>query len=89
MAKEKKIPQRMCIACRQMLEKNSLVRITRSKDGDISLDFEGKKPGRGAYICKSEQCLKLAKKSHALDRAFGQKIDDELYDTLIRELSEV
>ncbi len=89
MAKEKKIPQRMCIACRQMLEKDALVRITRSKEGEISLDFDGKKPGRGAYICKSEACLRLAKKAHALDRAFGQKIDDELYDTLISELSEV
>lgn len=88
MAKEKKIPQRMCIACRQMCDKDSLVRITRSKEGEISLDFDGKKPGRGAYICKSENCLNLAKKSHALDRAFGQKIEDELYDTLLSELSE-
>lgn len=88
MTKEKKIPKRLCVACREMLEKSELVRITKSKDGTISLDLTGKAPGRGAYICKSTECLKKAQKSRALERAFSENISDEVYAGLAKKLAE-
>ena len=88
MTKEKKIPKRLCVACREMREKGELVRITKSKDGVISLDLTGKLPGRGAYICKSVDCLARARKTRALERAFASDISDAVYDSLATELVE-
>ena len=88
MTKEKKIPKRLCVACREMREKGELVRITKSKDGAISLDLTGKLPGRGAYICRSVDCLNRAKKIRALERAFSSDISDAVYETLTKELAE-
>lgn len=84
----KKTPKRLCVACREMREKNELVRITKSKDGEISLDLTGKMPGRGAYICRSEDCLAKARKTRALERAFSVSIEDAVYDSLAKSLSE-
>ncbi len=89
MPKEKKVPKRLCVACREMREKGELIRITKSKDGKISFDKSGKAPGRGAYICKSMECLQKAQKSHALERAFSQSITEEIYADLRSSLSEV
>lgn len=89
MTKEKKKPARLCVACREMREKNELIRVTKSKEGAISLDPTGKLPGRGAYICKSAECFGKAKKSRALERAFSAKIPDEVYDELSTALAEV
>ena len=89
MTKEKKKPARLCVACREMREKNEFIRITKSKDGVISLDPTGKMPGRGAYICKSQDCFAKAKKSRALERAFSTKVADEIYDELSAALAEV
>ena len=86
MTKEKKIPKRLCVACREMREKGELVRITKSKDGAISLDLTGKLPGRGAYICRSVDCLNRARKIRALERAFASDISDAVYETLAKEL---
>lgn len=83
----KKIPQRMCVACREMKDKNELIRIVRPKDGAISPDFTGKSAGRGAYICKKSECILKAKKSRALERALGASAA-EVYEKLIGELSE-
>ncbi len=88
MTKEKKIPKRLCVACREMSEKGELVRITKSKDGAISLDITGKLPGRGAYICKNVDCLARAKKTRALERAFAADISDAVYESLAKELVE-
>lgn len=88
MTMTKKTPKRLCVACREMREKNELIRITRSKDGEISLDTTGKMPGRGAYICKNTDCLARAQKIKALERAFSANISDEVYASLINELSE-
>ena len=88
MTKEKKIPKRLCVACREMREKGELVRITKSKDGAISLDLTGKLPGRGAYICRSVDCLNRARKIRALERAFASDISDTVYETLAKELAE-
>ena len=78
----KKIPLRQCLGCREMRPKPELIRVVRSPEGEISLDFKGKSPGRGAYVCPSGECLKKVRKSRALERAFGVPIPDEVYEAL-------
>ena len=82
----KKIPMRQCTGCREMKPKKELLRVVRAPDGGISLDFRGKSPGRGAYICHSAECLARARKSRALERALETPIPPEVYDTLAAEL---
>lgn len=79
---ERKIPLRKCIGCGEMKDKRTLVRIVRNKEGEISLDPIGKKPGRGAYICRSVECLNKAEKAHRLERAFSTQIEPEIYAAL-------
>ena len=67
---QKKIPMRQCVGCREMKPKKELVRVVRAPDGTLSLDFRGKAPGRGAYVCPDPECLKRARKARALERAF-------------------
>lgn len=88
MAKEKKIPMRQCVGCREMRPKCELIRAVKPKEGEVSLDFAGKLPGRGAYICKSAECLARAKKSRALERALSCSLSPEVYEGLERKLSE-
>ncbi|MBR6207138.1 MAG: YlxR family protein [Oscillospiraceae bacterium] len=76
---QKKIPMRQCLGCREMKPKRELIRVVRSPEGEVSLDFKGKKPGRGAYVCPSPECLKKATKSKALERALSAEIPEELY----------
>ena len=85
-ALEKKIPMRQCLGCREMKPKRELTRVVRSPEGQISLDFRGKAPGRGAYVCRNAQCLKKAIKARALERAFSQQIPAEIYERLEREM---
>lgn len=83
---ERKIPLRKCIGCGEMKDKRILVRIVRNKEGEISVDLTGKKPGRGAYICKNADCLNKAQKAKRLERAFSAAIEPEIYDALRSEL---
>ena len=83
---QKKIPMRQCLGCREMKPKKDLIRVGRSPEGTISLDFRGKASGRGAYLCRSGDCLKKAVKSKALERAFSAPIPSEVYDRLQREM---
>ena len=83
---QKKIPMRQCLGCREMKPKQSLIRVVRSPEGEISLDTRGKASGRGAYICKDSACLKKARKSKALERSLEIQIPDELYDRLEQEM---
>jgi predicted RNA-binding protein YlxR (DUF448 family) len=82
----KKIPQRMCVSCRAMNDKQLLLRVTRSQQGQIYLDLSGKSPGRGAYICAAEACLQKAKKKRALERALQEKTEDILWQQLQEEI---
>lgn len=66
-----------------MKPKGELIRVVRSPEGEISIDDAGRKPGRGAYVCRNSDCLRRAQKSRALERAFSQKISDEVYDALV------
>lgn len=82
----KKIPIRQCLGCREHKPKNELIRAVRSPQGEVSLDFRGKKPGRGAYICPDPRCLARARKSRALERAFSAPVAPEVYDALEAQL---
>ena len=85
---QKKVPMRQCLGCREMKPKKELIRVVRSPDETtISLDFQGKAPGRGAYLCPDPACLKKAIKSRALERAFSTSIPQEIYSTLEEEMS--
>lgn len=83
---QKKIPMRQCLGCREMKPKRELIRAVRSPEGEISLDFKGKAPGRGAYICPDPECLKRAIKGRALEKAFSSQIPQEVYDRLNAEM---
>lgn len=91
--RQKKIPMRMCTGCGEMKPKKELVRVVRGpekEDGsapEISLDVTGKKPGRGAYICRDISCLQKARKQRRLERAFSCKIPEEVYEQMEKELS--
>ena len=80
---QKKIPMRQCVGCREMKAKKELVRVVRSPEGEISLDFRGKAPGRGAYVCPQAECLMRAIKSRALERGLDCQIPQEIYDQLL------
>ena len=79
---EKKIPMPQCLGCREMKPKKELIRVVRSPEGEISLDFKGKASGRGAYVCPDPRCLKKAIKARALERAFSAQIPQEIYERL-------
>ncbi len=83
----KKIPMRMCVACREMKPKNELCRVVKLSDGSIQIDKTNKISGRGAYICKCGDCLSRAQKSNALSRAFSTSVDADVYSRLEEELN--
>lgn len=83
---EKKIPLRQCLGCREMKPKRELIRVVRSPEGEISLDFRGKANGRGAYVCPDAACLRKAVKARALEKAFSMKIPEEIYEKLNEEM---
>ncbi len=86
--KAKKLPMRMCLGCGEMKPKRELVRVVKSKDGEISLDLTGRKSGRGAYICRDVQCLRAARKARKFEKSFSCKIDNEIYDSMEAELKD-
>ena len=86
MNKPKKVPLRKCLGCGEMRPKRELIRAVRSPEGEISLDLTGKKNGRGAYICRDSKCLTAAIKAKRFERAFGCKIEQPVYDSMLSEL---
>ncbi|MGI6004049.1 MAG: RNase P modulator RnpM [Christensenellales bacterium] len=82
----KKIPMRMCVGCRDMHPKKQLVRIVRSKEGQVSLDTTGKAPGRGAYICRDSACFQRALKTRAVERALETGLPQDIVERLKSEL---
>ncbi|MBE6690780.1 MAG: YlxR family protein [Ruminococcaceae bacterium] len=80
--RKKKIPERQCLGCGEHRPKVELLRVVRSPEGVVSLDFTGKKSGRGAYICKKLACLKLAQRKRSLARNLECEIPDEVYAAL-------
>ena len=84
--KEKKIPMRQCLGCNEHKPKAELLRVVRSPEGEISLDFVGKKSGRGAYLCRDVKCLRRARKSLRIDRTLNCNVPAEVYDAMEREM---
>lgn len=85
---KRKIPMRQCLGCRTMFPKRELIRVVRSPKGELSLDFKGKAPGRGAYLCPNPECLKKARKARAIERAFEMSVPDEVYEALEKRMEE-
>ncbi len=84
---QKKIPERKCTGCGESKPKKELIRVVRSPEGTVSLDFTGKKSGRGAYVCPDPACLKKARKAKRIERGLECEIPEEVYDQLESELS--
>lgn len=85
--KTKKIPMRMCSGCRESKPKSELIRVVRTPEGNIIVDKTGKVSGRGAYLCKNEECFKKSVKSKALSRALEVNIDDDVFMAIAKEIN--
>ncbi|MFY0517181.1 RNase P modulator RnpM [Lysinibacillus sphaericus] len=83
MVVNKKVPLRKCVATGEMLPKKEMIRVVRSKEGEVSVDVSGKKPGRGAYVSKSEQAIDIARKKNVLGHQLDVKIPEEVYEELL------
>lgn len=86
--KVKKIPQRRCVGCNNMKDKKELIRVVRSAEGEVSIDKIGKKPGRGAYVCPSSECITKAVKEKRLEKALDVAIGTEIYEKLLEDLND-
>ena len=83
---QKKIPQRQCMGCRERKAKKELIRVVRTPEGAVCLDFSGKLNGRGSYLCPDPECLKKARKAKSLERSLEVPIPEEVYDRLEKEM---
>ena len=81
-------PERLCVGCRQLRPKGELMRIVRSPEGEISIDPTGKSPGRGAYLCRSSECLRQARRHNGLSWSFKGRVDPALYDRIAEALAD-
>ena len=84
--KTKKIPERMCVACREKKPKKEMIRVVRTAEGTLAIDETGKAPGRGAYICPTLECLERARKTNAIGRAIECSVSEEAYEGLKRSI---
>jgi predicted RNA-binding protein YlxR (DUF448 family) len=85
--KKKKTPERQCMGCNERFPKNTLLRVVRDPEGNVTLDFTGKKSGRGAYICKNTACLKKAQKTKRLSRVLECEIPDAVFAAMEEQLN--
>ena len=85
MPKQKKIPLRQCIACRELKEKRVMLRVVKNSDSMIFLDFSGKAAGRGAYICDNPDCIKKLRAKRLIDKCFSCRVDDKVYASIEEE----
>ncbi len=85
----KRIPLRQCVGCGEMKGKKDMLRVLKTAENEICLDATGKKNGRGAYICRSRDCLVRARRNKGLERSFKMSIPNEVYDTLEREFEKL
>ncbi len=81
----KKVPLRQCVGCGEMKGKKDMMRVLKTVEDEICLDVTGKKNGRGAYLCKSKECLVRARKNKGLERSFKMSIPSDVYDALEKE----
>ena len=85
----KKIPMRQCVGCGEMKSKKEMLRVLKTVEGPIVLDVTGKKNGRGAYLCRKQDCLKKSIKGKGLERSFKMSIPTEVYDSLLEEFANI
>lgn len=85
MATPRKIPLRQCVACREQKPKKEMLRVVKNAAGEIMLDFSGRLPGRGAYICNSADCVKRLRKCRLLNKAFSCEVGEEVYTRIEEE----
>ena len=85
----KKIPMRQCVGCHEMKSKKEMLRVLKTAEVEIVLDATGRKNGRGAYLCFSKECLRLARKNKGLERSLKTEIPGVVYDSLEKELDEL
>ena len=85
----KKVPLRQCVGCGETKVKRDMMRVLKTAEDEICLDVTGKKNGRGAYVCKSRECLRKARKNKGLERSFKMSIPGEVYDTLEEEFNKL
>lgn len=85
MSKTKKIPLRMCVSCRELKDKKSMLRIVKSPSGKVLIDYTGKASGRGAYICDNADCIKKLKKQRLLNKVFSLNVEEETYSAIEEE----
>ncbi len=83
--KNKKIPMRQCVGCKEMKNKREMMRVLKTAEGPIVIDTTGRKNGRGAYLCMTKECLVKARKNKGLERSFKMSIPDEVYEKLEKE----
>ncbi len=88
MSAVKKIPLRKCAGCGEMKPKKEMVRVIKTENDEILIDMTGKKNGRGAYVCYSQECLEKARKAKSLDRSLKAAVSEEIYDRLKKEFAE-
>ena len=87
MTKVKKvIAQRTCVGCRRVQDKQEMLRVVRTPTGTVEVDLTGKAEGRGAYLCKKPECLKVALKRRQFDRVFKTKVPTDIYDIITEEI---
>lgn len=85
--KTRKIPLRMCLGCGEMKPKKEMIRVVKSPEGEVALDFTGKKSGRGAYICRSAGCFEKARRARRFEKSLSCKIEESVYEVMEHELS--
>ena len=85
--KKRKIPERQCLGCNRHAPKQELLRVVRDPEGRVSLDFKGRSPGRGAYVCRDVECLRRVRKNRRVSNALGCEIPDAVWDAMEEELN--
>ena len=85
----KKVPMRQCVGCQEMKSKKEMLRVLKTAEDEIVLDATGRKNGRGAYLCFSQECLAKARKNKGLERSLKMAIPSAVYDSLEKELDEL
>ena len=85
---ERKVAIRQCVGCAAKGDKRDMIRVVRTPEGDITLDFKGKMNGRGAYLCKNPECLTKAFKNKGLERAFKMSVSEEVINRLKEEIGD-
>ncbi|MBR3686627.1 MAG: YlxR family protein [Clostridia bacterium] len=86
--KMRKVPMRQCLGCNEHKPKREMIRVVRTPEGAVELDFVGKKSGRGAYICPKRSCFAKARKSKRIENILEVKLPEEIYDRMEQSISE-